>query len=106
MTIKAQIFKKLFESNQRADAYLEKIPTDIATAFFDNAFVNEKDYQIQELEKAVFGDATWVINWFLYEWTPGSEVELTHENGVKVTKAINDIDDYIDWLRNVEGRDF
>ena len=51
-----------------------------------------------KLMKVAFGEHYQSVEWFLYEWKPGFEVGI---DGVET--VINNIDDYIAWLKLNEG---
>ena len=91
---KEELFRKIYKLQQEADAYIEKVPTDISISYIDNGFINSiliiKDLLMEE----VFGEHYQSVEWFLYEWQPGYEVEGTN---------IYSIDEYIQWMKLVEG---
>ena len=93
-----QLFRKLYELKQQRHAYLDTIPQDIQSAFFDNAYVSTLDTTIEILLEKVFGEV-YGIEWFLYEWKPGMEVGITGEP----LTPIYTIDDYILWVKVNEG---
>jgi len=97
---KEDIFRKLYESELNRVAYIDSIPIDIRSGVFDNLYVNEYDRDHVMMLNHIFGDATDSITWFLYEWAPGWEVGY---HGIE--RKINTIDEYIDWLKNIEGVD-
>lgn len=98
MVNKEHIFRQLYASKIERDAYFDSIPSDIAPVVWDNRYVTllEGDYQI--LFEGLFGDDAESILWFLHEWRPGFEVGV----GGMMTQ-INDIDQYIDWIKANEG---
>lgn len=97
---KIKLFKHLYANMQKRDAYFYRIPSDINAAFFDNEYVNSIDEDRSMMLRYIFGDHTEAIEWFLYEWQPGYEVGCDG-----VTKKIMDIDQYIEWMQQMEGFD-
>lgn len=95
---KEQIFRKLYEEQLRREEWLDKIPSNINSVFFDNEYVNSMSIANDMLIEKVFDEHAESIFWFLHEWTPGAEVGYDGE----YTK-INGINQYILWMRNVEG---
>jgi hypothetical protein len=49
------------------------------------------------LINVVFGDHAEAVNWFIYEWKPGSAVGFNGE-----TSNIPDFDHYIEWMKKHE----
>jgi hypothetical protein len=86
---KEEIFRKLVERNNVRKEYLDKIPSDISPALFDNELVNSYGMDVDMLTNFVFGDASESVYWFLYEWKPGHKV-----NDV----PIMDIGQYITYM--------
>jgi len=97
---KEQIFRNLYANYVNRDAYLDRIPNDLQTYVFDNTYSNLLSNDCAMMINHIFGDAADGIFWFLYEWQPGYEVGY-HEH----ERAIQNIDDYIDWMKNVEHID-
>ena len=78
--------------------FLDSIPSSVSTVFFDTPYIEELHIMNSTMRKLIFGADFESIEWFLYEWSPGAEV--AHDG---VTKKINDIDEYIDWIVQYEG---
>ena len=97
---KIKLFKHLYTNMQKRDAYLDTIPPDLNSAFFDNTYVNLLDEDNSIMAHMIFGEHIESIMWFLYEWKPGYEVGCDG-----VTEKIMDIDQYIDWMQRMEGFD-
>ena len=97
---KEAIFRKLYENNVKRWNYINKLPIDISDAFFDNEYVNLLGNDNDILLSYVFGDHKESIEWFLYEWDPDTINEVGF-NGV--TEKIENIDQYIDWMKRNEG---
>lgn len=98
MMNKEKIFRELYRQTLVRDEWFDKLPTDICAAFFDNVYTNSLSEECDMLIKIVFGEHTEAIQWFLWEWKPGFEVGCDG-----VTAVINNIDEYIDWLKKHEG---
>jgi hypothetical protein len=95
---KENLFRTLYKSNQDREEYLDTIPRDISPAFFDNKYTNSALVDLDMLIDYIFGNFSGSIFWFLYEWRPGCEVTFNEE-----TAVINNIEEYIVWMKNVEG---
>jgi len=93
-----ELFRKLYEEEVKRNKWFKSLPLDINSAFFDNEYVNSLYNDNSMLIEKVFDEYAESVSWFLYEWKPGYEVEF---NG-KTTK-INNIDEYIKWMKSVEG---
>lgn len=93
-----QIFRKLYDEQVRRDKWFDSLPSDISVAFFDNEYTNSLDVANSMLMAKVFDKYTESVSWFLYEWKPGYEVGFDGKH----TK-INNIDEYIEWMKSVEG---
>jgi hypothetical protein len=88
------VVRHLKEMQEKMDQYINTIPRDIRTTFFDNEYVNcltvQRDRLIGELfnESSVFED----IFWFLYEFeagkTPGPHI--VRPNGIEFTFNYNE----------------
>ena len=94
------VVRKLKDWDTEQSEYLDTIPPDINSVFFDNTYVGlmgkQKDLLIQHL----FGEAAEDILWFLYEFTagksPGPHCILA--NGTEFTYTTNE--DYYEYLRD------
>lgn len=94
---KEQIFRRLHDQLVRRNEYIDKVPSDLD--ILGNYYVNNLLFENEWLIRQIFEDDTEAIFWFLYEWMPGYEVEY---NGTSI--KVESIDQYIDFLRKVEGR--
>jgi hypothetical protein len=95
---KEKIFRHLYENMLKRDEYLATIPSDVNGFVFDNRYVNSLLDDYDTMLKVIFDEHAEAIGWFLYEWKPGYEVEFDGK-----TTKINDIDEYIDWMKSMEG---
>lgn len=92
------LFRTLYENELKRDQYLNSIPSDIRTPFFDNTLMSNLLEERDMMIKLLFGEFSESIEWFLYEWRAGFEVGM---NGVNA--QINNIDEYIVWMQENEG---
>lgn len=95
---KEQIFRQLYDNQVKRDAYIDSVPSDLSAFVYDNEYVNSLDADRSVLMDEVFGEHVEAIYWFLYEWKPGAEVGFDGH-----TEAIQDIDQYISWMKRFEG---
>lgn len=95
---KIELFRTLDKLHRKGSAFIDTIPSSISAAFFDNEYVESLSMANSLMLTHVFGDHTDSISWFLYEWTPGAKVSCN-----SITKKINNIDEYIDWMAQYEG---
>lgn len=99
MNIKASELKTYLSKHktemERGSAWIDSMPSDINSAFFDNTYVNSLDTQISLTQKMLFGDLYEDISWFLYEWNPKHGV-ITMPDGTSYN--IQTLDDYISYL--------
>lgn len=92
------IVRKIRTLDNESDAYTSSIPSDISAAFFDNTYVNNLQTQKELLITALFGDMAEDINWFLYEFTPGSSAGphcITPDGTEYVYRTDEDYYDYL-----------
>lgn len=90
---KIELFKLIHSEFVKRNNYLDTIPNDIQTAFFDNVYTGSYSLMHDKFITEIFGDNAESVFWFLYEWQPGFEVCVGND-----TTVINNIDDYIDWM--------
>ena len=93
-----KVFRQIVKLHNEADQWIDKVPSDINAAFFDNTYVNALRMQIDLLMTACFGEYTESVEWFLHEWKPGYEVGFEGH-----TVPINSLDEYIEWMKVNEG---
>lgn len=96
------VVRKIRNLNKRQEEYLDKIPSDIRDAFFDNSYVNDMSMKNDILMLALFGDIVVEdVFWFLYEYKEGSagpHVSLDSED----TLTFNTDEDYYKYLEGIE----
>lgn len=93
------VVRKIKEHDVVMHNYIDTIPDDIGSAFFDNTYTNAQSLQRDILIEALFGDMHTDVEWFLYEFTagrtPGPHCVL--EDGTEFTYNTNE--DYYEYLR-------
>jgi hypothetical protein len=99
---KEQVFRKIVKLQTDADAWLDTVPREIKAAFFDNDYVNNLRMMIHLLMDQYFAEHVTSIEWFLYEWKPGSEIGYGDYGDTALT-PIHNIDDMINWMKVNEG---
>lgn len=93
-----QLFRELYKNEIDRDNYINSIPMDIRTSYFDNTFASNLLNEREHLLKIIFGDFYDSVMWFIYEWRPGFEVGMND-----VMTQIHSIDQYISWMQENEG---
>lgn len=96
---KERAFRELYRLSKLRDDYLDTVPSDLYPTVIDNKYVNIVVHERDMLLRLVFGDQAESVEWFLYEWKPGYDVGC---DGVEL-RPINNIDEYIEYLREHEG---
>jgi hypothetical protein len=96
------VVRKLRNLNKRQEDYLNKIPSDIRDAVFDNSYVNDLSMKNDILMSALFDEVVVEdIFWFLYEYREGSEgPHIKRPDGVEFT--FNTDEDYYTYLKTVK----
>lgn len=91
---------QLKKYDAKAEAWLDTVPREINSVFFDNPYVDAlqhtKDLLLTTLFDKPLRDE---VGWFLYEWSEEKDVSLrtiTYPNGSKY--IINTLDDFVDYL--------
>jgi hypothetical protein len=80
---------QIIEHDQAGDAYIDSLPGEIQSAFFDNKFVEHLEMVKDLLMKQVFGDLVEWVYWMMWEWKPGYEAKIDD-----VSYIIGDLDDF------------
>jgi hypothetical protein len=80
---------QIIEHDQAGDAYIDSLPGEIQSAFFDNKFVEHLEMVKDLLMKQVFGDLVEWVYWIMWEWKPGYEAKVDD-----VSYIIGDLDDF------------
>jgi hypothetical protein len=81
--------------------YLDSIPPDINSVFFDNAYVNNLAMQRDVLIEELFGDMAEDVFWFLYEFEAGKSPgpHLILADGIKYTFVTDE--SYYEYLKSL-----
>lgn len=94
---KADVFRAIVAHTNKGNEFMDTVPASISPSLFDNEWTDSicriNDLLMQEF----FGEHYESVAWFLYDWTPGMEVEF---EGVKA--KIMDLEQYIDWMWRTE----
>lgn len=98
-------FRKLMielrSAQARSDAWLDSVPREVNSVFFDNPHVDTLEQTKTVLLNALFdGALRQEVDWFLYEWGPEKDVTyrtITYPNGS--TYTINNVDDFVAYLQ-------
>lgn len=75
------------------DAWLQTIPSEIRSPFYENPYTNNILMGHDTLLNFALGDLTDDVMWFLYDWRPGFSIKVDEKEYI-----INDLDDYIQYL--------
>lgn len=91
-------FRKLVEDNlsykENNIKYIESIPKDIASAFFDNEYVNNIAITAENTLVTLLGSNLYdEYTWFVWDWKPGYTIEIQDHKYI-----INNIDDFMKYL--------
>jgi hypothetical protein len=74
---KKTLLKRIFIENQKADKWLDTVPPQINSMFFDNPYINSHQKVVDLCINHIFSEneeQTWAY-WFLYDW--GNNHSLT-----------------------------
>lgn len=89
-----KIFRKLYESHLRRERWLNSIPSEVQMVFWNTPYVDSYVRDQTVMMEYVFGEHLDAVEWFLYEWQPGFEVDKV---------PIQSIDHYIEFLKSTQG---
>jgi hypothetical protein len=98
------LMQKLVDLRIRGDEWIDKVPGEVVSVFFENPYVDAALRSNTVLMEKLF-DKSMIqeIEWFLYEWKPDAKVEMrtiTYPDGSTFT--INTLDDFVTYL-HTEG---
>jgi hypothetical protein len=96
---KEQLFRLLYKNQIERNEYCDTIPHEFREAVLFNKYVESLVYDYDVLIDVVFGEHSYSVKWFLYEWQPGYKVGLSGEEET----PIHNIDEMIDWMKKNEG---
>lgn len=102
---KSDVLRKIVQLHNEQNAYIDSIPNEFSSLIFDNEYTNCCGMMVDTLIDSYFGNHAESISWFLYEWKPGFSAGCVDEAGLKVTVDIDNIDDYITYMKEYEGFD-
>jgi hypothetical protein len=96
----AATFRKVLEDNLSCKEinikYIDSIPKDIVSAFFDNEYVNNIAITAENTLITLLGpDLYDEYTWFFWDWKPGYTIEIQDHKYI-----INNIDDFMEYLVN------
>lgn len=97
---KLDLFRAMFNNSQSISSWIDSIPSDVQSVFYDNEMVNILSSEVDMLAKEVFTDEQYqCIDWFLNEWMSDNKLSWMVDD-----KEYNfkNIDEYIDLLVNLE----
>lgn len=96
MKIKASVIEgfltKIIDLENQQNKWINSLPNDISSVFFDNYYVTSVRKQYDETLKLVFGDWFDDLTYFLYEKAPH---QITTDKNEYV---INTVKEYVDYL--------
>jgi len=95
-----EVVKKLKESIEQQDQYIDSLPSEFRELILDNKYVNSHIQNVDTLMSELFGDMYEDVNWFLYEFKAGSSTgpHCIHPDGTVYTYKSND--DYYEYLKS------
>jgi hypothetical protein len=91
-------FRKVLEDNLECKKdnieYIDSIPKDIASVFFDNVYVNNIATSLDNTLETLLGVELFdEYTWFVWDWKPGYTIEIQDHKYI-----INNIDDFMKYL--------
>jgi hypothetical protein len=98
---KIELFRKIYDNHCKTEKWIDSIPSDIRTAFYDNTYIETLQQQSDMLIKQIFSEEEiGDMEWFLYEWANGGD-RIWRINGQEF--GFENIDDYIEMLVEHRG---
>lgn len=99
-----KLVTELYRLNKEGKKWIDSIPYEISSGYFDNPYVSAIQQQVDVLMKTLFvGTLSDDVFWYLYDWKEGgskSSKTITLTSGTEF--VINNIDDYCDYLAHDE----
>lgn len=93
MDNKLKLISKTIEEYKKRSEWLDSIPCDISSAFFDNAYVSSLEKLNETLLQEILGETLYQeLTWFLYD-KPQGKSSITFSDGV-----VFDVDTPEDFL--------
>lgn len=95
------LIQQLYENNKKSNEWLDKVPTEISSAFFDNPYVDYLQKTNNILLCSLLDDETLVeeVQWFIHEWN-----ETSNENCKTICLStgkkyvISSVDSFVDYI--------
>lgn len=98
---KSELVKKLYETYDKGEQWLQEIPNEINEAFFDNPAIESQAEMIQILMGYILTeDERAAVGWFFHEWYYNRKLSI-HLNDEEFKFLC--IDDYLSYLQSHEG---
>lgn len=96
-----QLIIELHNHHLRGSRWLDTVPPEINSVFFDNTYVDSLQQCLEIMMKAHFSDELLQeLQWFLYEWDKDHPIALrTITFPDNTTYIINNVQDYIEYLQ-------
>ena len=87
-----ELLSKIIDMEQKQEKWIESLPREISSVFYDNDYTEGLRTQINTLISFVFGDWSEDVGYFLYESAP--HVITTQ----KAEYTINNLKEYVDYM--------
>lgn len=87
-----KLLNNIIALNKKQDDWIDSLPTEISSAFFDNPYTGASSEQINQLLKFIFGSWHEDVCYFLYESSPHKIT--TSKNDY----VINNVKEYINYM--------
>lgn len=97
---KAELFRNLVKLYATSDSWLNTVPREINSVFFDNPAMDAMYNANTMLIREYFGEHAEAVEWFIYEWKPGYTVRAPESQD---EIPINSIDEYVAYMKLYEG---
>ena len=89
-----QLLETILKFRNEGTEWVESLNSDIRSAFYENKYVNSILMEIDVLLKlAVGNELIDDVEWFLYEWKPGFNIQIDDQ-----THEINNLGDFMRYL--------
>lgn len=97
---KEKLFRNLVKLYATSGAWLDTVPSEINSVFFDNPVMDAMYSANTMLIREYFGEHAEAVEWFIYEWKPGFAVRpMDSQDEIQ----INSIDEYVAYMKQYEG---
>lgn len=101
--IRLKDFKRVvieyINSTKVCDEYIDALPGEIQTVFFDTVPINSREQLIAELMKTLLGDTLYEeVMWFVYDGPVGDKtITVSNANGGSITYTISTVEDFFNY---------